>query len=71
MADTMTDLVLSRIGEDIKTTRWSAGLAMVCFAPPMPDRFHKEVHRRLAPILAACGRPRTVNTSPHGRINAS
>jgi len=51
MADNMVGLVLSRIGEDLKTTRWSAGLAILCFAPVMPDHLHKEVHRRLTPLL--------------------
>ena len=53
MADNMAELILSRMGDDRKTTRWSAGLALVCFAPSMPDHLSREVHRRLASLLAA------------------
>ena len=53
MADNMAEFVLSRIGEDRKTTRWSAGLALVCFAPDMPALLHQEVRRRLVPLLSA------------------
>jgi hypothetical protein len=51
-AANMAEFVLSCIGDDVTATRWSAGLAMVCFAPPMPDRLCREVHRRLSLILA-------------------
>ncbi len=53
MADSMVELILRRIGEDVATTRWSAGLALVCFAPPMSERLFKEVHLRLSSILSA------------------
>lgn len=53
MADSMVELILRRIGEDGAATRWSAGLALVCFAPPMSDRLSKEVHFRLSSILSA------------------
>ena len=52
MAENMAELILSRMGDDRKTTRWSAGLALVCFAPAMPDHLSREVHRRLTSILA-------------------
>ena len=52
MAENMADLILARMGEDRKTTRWSAGLALVCFAPSMPDHLSREVHRRLTSLLA-------------------
>jgi len=53
MADSMVDLILRRIGDDVATTRWSAGLALMCFAPPMSERLGKEVHHRLSSILSA------------------
>jgi hypothetical protein len=53
MADSMVELVMRRIGDDAATTRWSAGLALVCFAPPMSERLCKEVHLRLSSILSA------------------
>jgi hypothetical protein len=52
VAENMAELILSRLGDDRKTTRWSAGLALVCFAPSMPDHLSREVHRRLTSILA-------------------
>lgn len=52
MADSMVELILLRIGEEGATTRWSAGLALVCFAPPMSERLFRKVHLRLSSILA-------------------
>lgn len=53
MAENMAELVLSRIGDDSKATRWSAGLALVCFAPRMPKHLDKEVYLRLSSVLPA------------------
>lgn len=52
MADSIVELILRRIGEDTAATRWSAGLALVCFAPPMSERLRTEVYHRLASILS-------------------
>jgi len=51
MANDVARLVLSNIRNDPPPTRWSAGLALACFAPPLPPLLHREVHRRLAAIL--------------------
>lgn len=50
MAAHVAEIVLDKLGEE--RTRWSPGLALVCFAPRMPERLHEEVRRRLIPELA-------------------
>ncbi len=50
MAAHVAEIVLDKLGDE--KARWSPGLALVCFAPPMPDRLHEEVRRRLIPELS-------------------
>ena len=50
MATPIVQALWEVLSEDVPS-RWSAGLAIAGFAPPLPKSLHSEVHRQLSERL--------------------